>query len=46
MLALHQRRQFARTPQEKEMLARQVESTDESIDRLVYQLYGLSEAER
>ena len=45
MLELHRRQQSARTPQEKEMLARQIESTDESIDRLVYQLYGLSEEE-
>jgi len=37
--------QSARTPQEKDMLARQVESTDESIDRLVYALYGLSKEE-
>ena len=36
---------FARTPQEKDMLQRQVESTDEAIDRLVYQLYGLTEEE-
>jgi hypothetical protein len=43
MLALHKRQQSARMPQEKEMLARQVKSTDGQIDRLVYQLYGLSE---
>ena len=41
----------ARTPQEKEMLSRQIESTDEAIDRLVYELspsgiiYGLTEEE-
>ena len=33
---------LAKTPQEKEMLSRQIESTDGAIDRLVYELYGLS----
>jgi hypothetical protein len=27
------------------MLAREIESTDAQIDRLVYELYGLTEAE-
>jgi len=27
------------------MLARQIESTDAAIDRLVYELYGLTEEE-
>ncbi len=31
--------------QEKESLAREIESTDGMIDRLVYELYGLSEEE-
>jgi hypothetical protein len=43
MLSLH--KQSARTPQEKEMLQREIESTDEEIDALVYQLYGLTEDE-
>jgi Alw26I/Eco31I/Esp3I family type II restriction m6 adenine DNA methyltransferase len=43
MLALH--KQSTRTPQEKEMLARQIESTDAAIDKLVYALYGLTEEE-
>jgi adenine-specific DNA-methyltransferase len=43
MLALH--KQSPRTPQEKEMLARQIESTDAAIDQLVYSLYGLTEEE-
>jgi hypothetical protein len=43
MLELHRR--SARTPQEKEMLQREIESTDRTIDKLVYQLYGLSEDE-
>jgi len=43
MLALH--KQSARTPQEKEMIRREIESTDRAIDALVYELYGLSEEE-
>jgi type I restriction-modification system DNA methylase subunit len=38
-------RRSARTPQEQEMLRREIESTDGQIDRLVYSLYGLSEEE-
>jgi len=33
------------TPQEKEMLRGGIEATDQAIDALVYQLYGLPEAE-
>jgi hypothetical protein len=33
------------TPQEKEMIQREIESTNQAIDALVYQLYGLTEAE-
>ncbi len=43
MLALH--KQSARMPQEQEMLRREIESTDKAIDKLVYALYGLSDAE-
>ena len=43
MLALH--KQSPRTPQESEMVKREVESTDKGIDKLVYELYGLSEEE-
>jgi predicted type IV restriction endonuclease len=43
MLSLH--KQAAKTPQEQEMLRREIESTDGQIDRLVYELYGLSEEE-
>jgi hypothetical protein len=43
MLALH--KQSPRTPQEKEGLAREIEATDGQIDRLVYELYGLTEEE-
>ena len=34
-----------RTPQDKERVKREIESTDKAIDRLVYELYGLSEDE-
>jgi len=43
MLELHRR--SARTPQEQEMLRREIESTDKAIDSLVYELYGLTEEE-
>jgi methylase of polypeptide subunit release factors len=43
MLSLH--KQSPRTPQEKERLQREIESTDQAIDALVYQLYGLTDAE-
>jgi len=43
MLALHKNLASAKTPQEKESMQRQVESTDGAIDRLVYELYGLTE---
>jgi adenine-specific DNA-methyltransferase len=43
MLSLH--KQSPRTPQEKEMLQREIESTDQTIDSLVYELYDLNEAE-
>jgi len=33
------------TPQEKEMIRREIEATDHAIDALVVQLYGLTEAE-
>jgi hypothetical protein len=45
MLALHRRLPSVRTPGEKEMVQRQIESTDGQIDRLVYGLYGLTEEE-
>lgn len=40
MLDLHKR--TAQTPQEQESLAREIASTDREIDRLVYELYGLT----
>ena len=45
MLALHQRRAAVRTPHEQSVLAAQIAATDRQIDRLVYELYGLSEEE-
>jgi hypothetical protein len=43
MLKLH--KQSPRTPQEQEMVKREIESMDGRINRLVYELYGLSEEE-
>jgi hypothetical protein len=43
MLSLQ--KQNPRTPQEQEMVKREIESTDKAIDKLVYELYGLTEEE-
>ena len=43
MLELHKRR--PRLSQEQEIVKREIESTDSGIDRLVYELYGLTEDE-
>jgi hypothetical protein len=45
MLSLHKRHHEARTPHEQTVLQRQIEATDEQIDALVYELYGLTEEE-
>jgi hypothetical protein len=45
MLDLNKKLQDARLEQEKTLLARQIEATDASIDKLVYELYGLTEEE-
>ena len=45
MLALHQQRAAARTPQEQTSLGRQISATDAVIDHLVYELYGLNDEE-
>ena len=45
MLALHTQQAAARTPQEQTALTRQIAATDTQIDRLVYDLYGLTAAE-
>ncbi|HEV8328158.1 MAG TPA: N-6 DNA methylase [Nitrospiraceae bacterium] len=44
-LDLHTRISSAQTPAEKERLQRQIDATDQEIDRLVYNLYGLTEEE-
>jgi len=45
MLELHRSLAAARTPPEKTSLERQIAATDAQIDRLVYDLYGLTEEE-
>jgi type I restriction-modification system DNA methylase subunit len=45
MLRLHKDLAEAKSPYDKGMLERQIKSTDEAIDRLVYDLYGLTEEE-
>ncbi len=45
MLALHKKLATSKSPREKEMIQRQIEMTDDAIDRLVYELYGLTEEE-
>jgi hypothetical protein len=43
MLELQKR--TPKTPREQDMVRSEIESTDESIDRLVYELHGLSPEE-
>ena len=45
MLALHRQRAVARTPQEQTALDRQITATETTMDRLVYELYALKEAD-
>jgi hypothetical protein len=45
MLDLHKQRAAAKTPHEQTALDRQISATDTQIDRLVYDLYGLTEEE-
>ena len=45
MLELHKRLVEVRTEHDKEVLRRQIQATDEEIDRLFYELYGVTEAE-
>lgn len=42
MLNMHRQLTTARTPQEQTALERQIAATDTQIDRLVYDLYGLT----
>jgi len=45
MLDLHRKLAAAQVPQEKTMLKRHIEATDKEIDKVVYALYNLTEAE-
>ena len=45
MLALQKRVAAAKSPHDKTMLQKQIAATDRQIDRLVYELYGLTEDE-
>jgi ribosomal protein L23 len=42
MLALSDKLSSVRTDHEKTTLQRQIDATDQQIDKLVYELYGLS----
>ena len=45
MLSLHNELPAAKTPDEKTRLQRQIDATDQQIDNLVYELYGLTDKE-
>lgn len=45
ILALNKQLPKVKTPHEQESLKRQIEATDQQIDELVYELYGLSKEE-
>ena len=45
MLKLKQILDIARTPQNKELIQRQIDATDKQIDKFVYELYGLTDDE-
>ena len=45
VLGLHKQQAPAKTPTAKTMLQRQIDGTDRQIDRLVYELYDLTEEE-
>jgi hypothetical protein len=45
MLALHRQRASAKSEAQRGAIHRQIEATDAEIDRLVYDLYGLTEEE-
>jgi DNA-binding protein H-NS len=42
MLELHKKISKIKNPEEKTRIQRQIDSTDEQIDKLVYDLYGLT----
>jgi hypothetical protein len=43
ILSLHKQLAVAKTPDEKTRLQRQIDATDQQIDHLVYELYGLTD---
>ena len=45
MLDLHKRLQGAKAAHDRTVIERQVAATDEEIDHLVYELYGLAKDE-
>lgn len=45
MLDLYKQLAAAKTPDDKTQLQRQIDSTDQQIDKLVYELYGLTKKE-
>ena len=45
MLELNRRLGSATVPHDKEALQRQIDATDRQIDKLIYELYGLTEEE-
>ncbi|MBW1737455.1 MAG: N-6 DNA methylase [Deltaproteobacteria bacterium] len=45
MLTLHKKLAEAKIPQAKTVVQRQIETTDRQIDKLVYELYGLTQEE-
>jgi len=45
ILSLHKQLTAAKTPDDKTRLQRQIDATDQQINRLVYELYGLTENE-
>ena len=45
MLDLHKKLAAAKVPDDKTRIQRQIDTTDKQIDKLVYELYGLTEEE-
>ena len=45
MLTLHKQLAEAKSVAQKEIIQRQIDSTDKEIDQIVYELYGLTKEE-
>lgn len=45
MLKLNKQLNITKTPKEKKLLEKQIEMTDQKINQLVYDLYGLTDEE-